>query len=723
MMIFQKEEDETARMYQEFVDATKTFVRGGTINPSYKPKVDSEGVKSKDGGSISKKGSRYVPSFLPPPLASKGKEPETKREKDRPKEREKGKTRTIDHFMEELKREQGMRERRNQDRDRQGDNSPSSRFDELPDEFDPTGKLGSFDDGDPQTKSLYGWESVPKETDEEKRRQRNCGFVSFMHRPDGQAAKDEMQGIIMYEYELKIGWGKAVSLPSQALPAPPPGHMAIRRLQLDFFWSIGSTNNCSNSKFGIGYPVVTPEDEHLRHVIDTLALYVLDGECAFEQAIMERGRGNPLFNFLFELGSKEHTYYVWRLYSFAQEYFGDTLQRWRTEPYIMITGSGRWIPPPLPRAEVERTLTDPQRDEFEDMLRALTLERSQIKEAMGFALDNVDAAGEVLFDLNYIDAALVIGKGAARQELMDLPICELERRCRHNRLSLVGGRVVMVARLLSLEDTEKQRGYEAVDEISKYQQDHSTWEEVKNEREVIRNSYAEVQMKDPMAISIPQPELKAVVEKEKNDLILTASKWARDDDEADDVQKKSYSPGGDNTGGITFKVDNEDLKGNDCVRAQPDNGLDEEQRQKLRRIEVALIEYREALEEQEMKNTEEIERKVEIKRKKVEVDHGLSGSHDGNRNLLLTAEQSIVERKERPEDSQESSKMWETHSQSPPRKSSTRERDHDLDRSRVGDRERQHDLNRGRDRREKSSTYERGRSSERDRDWRRRDLR
>jgi U2-associated protein SR140 len=47
------------------------------------------------------------------------------------------------------------------------------------------------------------------------------------------------------------------------------------------------------------------------------------------------------------------------------------------------------------RVEVERTLTDSQRDEFEDMLRALTLERSQIKEAMGFALDNADAAGEV----------------------------------------------------------------------------------------------------------------------------------------------------------------------------------------------------------------------------------------------------------------------------------------------------------------------------------------
>lgn len=43
----------------------------------------------------------------------------------------------------------------------------------------------------------------------------------------------------------------------------------------------------------------------------------------------------------------------------------------------------------------ERALTDSQRDEFEDMLRALTLERSQIREAMGFALDNAEAAGEV----------------------------------------------------------------------------------------------------------------------------------------------------------------------------------------------------------------------------------------------------------------------------------------------------------------------------------------
>jgi U2-associated protein SR140 len=114
-------------------------------------------------------------------------------------------------------------------------------------------------------------------TDEERRRQRNCGFVAFMNRNEAQAAKDEMQGvffcylsfflliietihqyrnflietavlllkcaneklciantkgdytgIIVYEYELRIGWGKSVSLPAQALPAPPPGQMAVR---------------------------------------------------------------------------------------------------------------------------------------------------------------------------------------------------------------------------------------------------------------------------------------------------------------------------------------------------------------------------------------------------------------------------------------------------------------------------------------------------------------
>ena len=40
-------------------------------------------------------------------------------------------------------------------------------------------------------------------------------------------------------------------------------------------------------------------------------------------------------------------------------------------------------------------LEDDLRDEFEDMLRNLTVERSKIKEAMAFALDHADLAVDV----------------------------------------------------------------------------------------------------------------------------------------------------------------------------------------------------------------------------------------------------------------------------------------------------------------------------------------
>ncbi|CAI0438568.1 unnamed protein product [Linum tenue] len=967
-------EDETARLYAEFVESfqgdtapgSKTFVRGGLINPNDKVKDESEGEKSKDGVSVPKKGSRYVPSFLPPPMASKGKESDKKREEERSKDREKGKTRNIDHFMEELKHEHELREKRNQERERWRDGRPSdtslssTRFDELPDDFDPSGRLpGSFDDGDPQTTNLYVGNLAPQvdenfllrtfgrfgpiasvkimwpRTDEERRRQRNCGFVAFMYRADAQAAKDEMQGVVVYEYELKIGWGKSVALPSQALPAPPPGHMAIRSKE-------GATVILSGPSGPSGAPVssgpnqnselvltpnvpditvVPPDDDHLRHVIDTMALYVLDGGCAFEQAIMERGRGNSLFNFLFELGSKEHTYYVWRLYSFAQ---GDTLQRWRTEPFIMITGSGRWMPPPLPtvkspehekdagttyaagksrRLDPERTLTDPQRDEFEDMLRALTLERSQIKDAMGFALDNADAAGEIvevltesltlketpiptkvarlmlvsdilhnssapvknasayrtkfeaslpdimesfndlycsitgritaealkervlkvlqvwsdwfLFSDAYVnglratflrssnsgvvsfhslcgdtpeiekkksagsdkaggdgskvanqDAALAMGKGAATRELMSLPLPELERRCRHNGLSLVGGREMMVARLLSLEEAEKQRGYELEDDLKLSQKSQSS---TSGSRVTTSGVYRETGFIDPpqptggfsgsdsthmgSTLVIPQPAAsKPFTKRDKTDHVLTASKWARDDDDdgSDDEQKRnstkgiglSYSSSGSEVAGDDpGKGDDEEFAMDVSVSGQPDSGINDEQRQKLRRLEVALIEYRESLEERGIKSSEEIERKVAIQRKRLEAEYGLlSRNEDATENT----ERGSLERRERRESStnnnESSSRKRQrslSGSMSPRRRPPTgRERENEVERERERHRRVDRDRdNRGghkaeneRSQREKSGSRERddhdrdNRSNSRDRDRERRRL-
>ncbi|KAL6888782.1 hypothetical protein ACP4OV_009808 [Aristida adscensionis] len=904
-----REEDEAARVYAEFVESFKgdsssgaKFVRGGVIDPNAKLKADAEGGK-------------YVPSFLPPP--SFAKEPDKKKEDERPKEKEKGKPRAIDKFMEELKFEQEQREKRNQDREhrREGHHSdssaPSSRFDELPDEFDPIGRFpGSFDDGDPQTTNLYVGNLSPKvdenfllrtfgrfgpiasvkimwpRTEEERRRQRNCGFVAFMNRADGQAAKDEMQGVVVYDYELKIGWGKSVALPSQALPAPPPGHMAIRNKEGGTVILSGPggppvasvTPQTSELVLTPNVPdivVAPPDDGRLRHVIDTMALHVLDGGCAFEQAVMERGRGNPLFDFLFDLKSKEHTYYVWRLYSFAQ---GDTLQRWRTEPYIMITGSGRWVPPALPsnrsperekestfaagrsrRVEVERTLTDSQRDEFEDMLRALTLERSQIKEAMGFALDNADAAGEIvevltesltlketpiptkvarlmlvsdilhnssapvknasafrtkfeaslpdvmesfndlyrsitgritaealkervmkvlqvwadwfLFSDAYLnglratflrsgnsgvvpfhslcgdapeiekkansvdgndgfklneDGALATGKAAATKELLGLPLAELERRCRHNGLSLCGGKEMMVARLLNLEEAEKERVYEK-DVDMKYAQG----EPQRTGREDGVNAHSASRFGggpngDELDVSrdtmggqgrsrdSASTELESVPSKKpKYDPVLPASKWSREDDVSDDEDRKggqglglSYSSGSD-TAGDLGKVDMTEVSADPAIH-HPDTIVDEEHRQKLRQIEISVMQYRESLEEQGLRNTDEIERKAASHRRRLQSEYGLSNSTDVANNRR-SSERTSLERKERHDDAHDyprKRRRSRSRSRSPSRKSQERDREHNRSRDRV----REKSASRGRD-----DHYDRSRDREKDR--------
>lgn len=289
------------------------------------------------------------------------------------------------------------------------------------------------------------------------------------------------------------------------------------------------------------------------------------------------------------------------------------------------------------------------------------------------------------------DAALAMGKGAAMQELMNLPFAELERRCRHNGLSLVGGREMMVARLLSLEEAEKLRGYDLDDDL-KYDRTQvgssrysSSRREMNNESESARSSawncYAEDELesqgKDSMSLvqtlPIPQPELKAFAKKEKNDPILPASKWAREDDDSDDEQKRSArglglsysSSGSENAGDGPSKADEMEFATDSSVLAQHDSGMTEEQRlfltlslsvfalgrdflpaiivsvsyngsrqnfcsyrQKLRRLEVALIEYRESLEERGVKNSDEIERKVAIHRKRLESEYGLSGSNE-----------------------------------------------------------------------------------------------
>lgn len=105
------------------------------------------------------------------------------------------------------------------------------------------------------------------------------------------------------------------------------------------------------------------------------------------------------FGFLFDPDCADHQYYRWRVFSLTQ---GDTLLNWRQDAFYIQHGGALWHPPK--RAEgppsashlaAERQLTDQERDHFEDALRALTMRRHSIADAMVFAFDHAEAARDI----------------------------------------------------------------------------------------------------------------------------------------------------------------------------------------------------------------------------------------------------------------------------------------------------------------------------------------
>nr|KAG5688010.1 hypothetical protein BaRGS_022951 [Batillaria attramentaria] len=58
-------------------------------------------------------------------------------------------------------------------------------------------------------------------TEEERARGRNCGFVAFMNRKDGERAMNALRGKEVQGFEMKLGWGKAVPIPQHPIYIPP----------------------------------------------------------------------------------------------------------------------------------------------------------------------------------------------------------------------------------------------------------------------------------------------------------------------------------------------------------------------------------------------------------------------------------------------------------------------------------------------------------------------
>ncbi|CAM9427609.1 unnamed protein product, partial [Ectocarpus fasciculatus] len=269
---------------------------------------------------------------------------------------------------------------------------------------------GSHDSGDGSTTNLYVGNLAPSVTEEqlteifgafgpvnsvkvmwprtpeERSKQRNCGFVSFMTRVDAEDAKNELHDYVLDGHHITVGWGKAVKInavpvpmPSRAaaLPVgpppavsrgpapplcPPPGMHSLTPF-LPPPLPPGPPPAALAAPLPPGPPpppsrwdsrpptendakivVIVPQDRAVRELIDLTAKFVaIDGD-PFEQAVKERQRLDPRYAFLFNPGSHEGTYYRWRTYA---NVMGDDERSWRDEPFVMFAEPGApfWIPP------------------------------------------------------------------------------------------------------------------------------------------------------------------------------------------------------------------------------------------------------------------------------------------------------------------------------------------------------------------------------------------
>uniref|UniRef100_A0A667ZE37 U2 snRNP-associated SURP motif-containing protein n=1 Tax=Myripristis murdjan TaxID=586833 RepID=A0A667ZE37_9TELE len=465
-----KKEDEraAAEIYEEFLAAfegggegkVKAFVRGGIANATKEEAAadDKRGKLYKPKSRFETQTKSFLPLETPPQFLAVDKRHPPKKGNEKEKKKS-----NLELFKEELKQIQEERDERHKMKGRVSRFEPLSGMDgrrsckclsrllsvsAVLDDSAP----GSHDVGDPSTTNLYLGNINPQmneemlcqefgrygplasvkimwpRTDEERARERNCGFVAFMNRRDAERALKNLNGKMIMNFEMKLGWGKGVPIPphpiyippsmmEHTLPPPPSGlpfnAQPRERLKNPNAALLPPPKNKEEFDKTLSQAivkVVIPTERNLLSLIHRMIEFVVREGPMFEAMIMNREINNPMYRFLFENQSPAHVYYRWKLYSILQ---GEAPAKWRTEDFRMFKNGSLWRPPPLnpylhgpyddgdeeeeeEEASKKGCLKEEERDKLEEILRGLTPRKGDIAEAMLFCLSHAEAAEEIV---------------------------------------------------------------------------------------------------------------------------------------------------------------------------------------------------------------------------------------------------------------------------------------------------------------------------------------
>lgn len=241
---------------------------------------------------------------------------------------------------------------------------------------------------------------------DDKTRNTNCGFVAFMSRKDGERALKHLQN----RDDMRVGWAKLVEIPHHPIYVPPnllkmylpppPSGLPFNAQPLNKI-----TFKDEELLYNSVVKVVVPLNKIALMTVHRMVEFVAKEGPMFEAIIMNREINNPLYQFLFDNKSAIHTYYRWKLYSILH---GESPKEWSMEKFRMFEGGSIWIPPTLPdytkgmpeelifSNNSTNCLSDSQYARLVQYIQNLNMQRTKIAECMQFCLNHQFAVKDIV---------------------------------------------------------------------------------------------------------------------------------------------------------------------------------------------------------------------------------------------------------------------------------------------------------------------------------------